>query len=486
MSQLPGEESTNKKINTAKHLPVYKQTWFIALVALILIGIFVGLQGQDPGIDEGIEIDRILYHIEALSEDIGPRFMGTTEEISAAQYISDAFENFGYEVQMMEFMLPEEVISPEVRVTAPADYKLYPAVMTGSGTTDSDGLNGRLIDWEDAEVPPEAAEGGIALMDSVHDDEWEGDYTEYLTAALDMGATAVIVVMKSDEPIMLEGTVSEPAPIPMLMISAEQGEVLRSYLETSEVTMHMVLEGGKPSYNVVASRKPGNAQENSYVLIVGSHYDSVYGSPGANDNAGSVATMLEVARVAARYPLQVETRFIAFGGEERGFQGSRAYVQSLSADEIERVVGMINMEMLGSAYEPVEYLFAGSASGHESFMTEAMIDAGERIDTTVQWAGSVGGSDHVPFYEIGINESVLSRSYPGTIPWDPEGRHGIEPQYHTYQDTLEYMDRNRLEEAAQVLGGALNDIIREEASFWRRLISRSLDLPNASYAVSFQ
>jgi aminopeptidase YwaD len=473
-------------MSTQQQLPVYKRTWFIMLVALLLIATFFGLQGRDPRIDQGIEIDRILYHIEALSEDIGPRFMGTTEEIRAAQYIADAFEQFGYEVQMMEFMLPEEVISPEVSVTAPAAYKLFPAVMTGSGTTDSDGLTGRLVDWEDASAPPEAVTGGIVLMDSTPEDVTNADYSDYMTAALDRGAMAVIVVMQSDEPTMLEGTVGGPASIPMLMISAEQGEVLRSYLATKVVTIHMVLEGGKTSHNVVASRKPGSVQENDYVLIVGSHYDSVYGSPGANDNAASVATMLELARVASRYPLQVETRFIAFGGEERGFQGSRAYIQSLSAEEIERVVGMINMEMLGSDYEPVDYLFTGSASGHESFMTEAMIDAGERIGTTVQWAGRVGGSDHVPFYEIGIYESVLSRSYPGTIPWDPEERHGIEPQYHSPQDTLEHMDRNRLEEAARVLGGALNDIIREETSFWRRLISRSLDFQEASYAVSFQ
>ena len=49
------------------------------------------------------------------------------------------------------------------------------------------------------------------------------------------------------------------------------------------------------------------------IVIVGGHYDSVLGSPGANDNATGVAAMLELARAFAGKPTARTLRFVAFG-----------------------------------------------------------------------------------------------------------------------------------------------------------------------------
>src|SRR5947208_10972266 len=52
------------------------------------------------------------------------------------------------------------------------------------------------------------------------------------------------------------------------------------------------------------------------IILIGAHYDSVFGSPGANDNGSGVAAMLELARRFARTSAQHTLRFVAFVNEE--------------------------------------------------------------------------------------------------------------------------------------------------------------------------
>ncbi len=60
-------------------------------------------------------------------------------------------------------------------------------------------------------------------------------------------------------------------------------------------------------------------------MLIGAHYDTVPGSPGADDNASALAVLLEAAdalrTVAPERPIQ----FVAFSHEEQGLLGSTAY-----------------------------------------------------------------------------------------------------------------------------------------------------------------
>jgi aminopeptidase YwaD len=81
------------------------------------------------------------------------------------------------------------------------------------------------------------------------------------------------------------------------------------------------------------------------VLEVGAHWDSVPGSPGADDNASGVAGVLEVARVLSSPAEQPRAgvRFCFFGGEEDGFLGSTAHVERAG----DAIAGAIILEMIG-------------------------------------------------------------------------------------------------------------------------------------------
>ncbi len=90
-------------------------------------------------------------------------------------------------------------------------------------------------------------------------------------------------------------------------------------------------------------------------LLVGAHYDTVPGSPGADDNASGVAAMLECARALAGVSRIRPVVFAGFDAEERqppvrGLHGSKAYVASLptSASDARRsVAAAYILEMIG-------------------------------------------------------------------------------------------------------------------------------------------
>ena len=106
--------------------------------------------------------------------------------------------------------------------------------------------------------------------------------------------------------------------------------------------------------NVIADLPQGagtGAAGNGPPYIVGAHYDTVVGTPGADDNASAVAVMIELARRAVKTPPPAPVRFVAFTLEEppnhaTGHQGSRVFVRRM-IEAGETVSGAIILEMVG-------------------------------------------------------------------------------------------------------------------------------------------
>jgi hypothetical protein len=84
------------------------------------------------------------------------------------------------------------------------------------------------------------------------------------------------------------------------------------------------------------------------IVVISAHYDTaVPETPGADDNAAGVATMLEVARILNATPLNQTTYFIAFGGEETGLEGSTRWLAD-NPDLHDRIVAAINLDCIAS------------------------------------------------------------------------------------------------------------------------------------------
>ena len=104
---------------------------------------------------------------------------------------------------------------------------------------------------------------------------------------------------------------------------------------------------GKSCYNLEAEL-PGASPG---IILVGAHYDSVYGSPGANDNGSGVAALLALAHRLAGRPNEKTLRFVAFVNEEPGYfqtpqMGSFVYA-SRSREHGDQIEAMISLETIG-------------------------------------------------------------------------------------------------------------------------------------------
>ena len=87
------------------------------------------------------------------------------------------------------------------------------------------------------------------------------------------------------------------------------------------------------------------------ILLIGAHYDSVFGSPGANDNGTGVAATLALARRFAGRTLEHTLRFVAFANEEPPYflsdeMGSFVYAGRCKARG-DKISAMISLETIG-------------------------------------------------------------------------------------------------------------------------------------------
>lgn len=96
--------------------------------------------------------------------------------------------------------------------------------------------------------------------------------------------------------------------------------------------------------NILGLKKGSDPSSDTFVL--GAHYDTVEGTPGADDNASAVAALLEIARCLETTQLKKSLLFAGFTLEEYGFVGSRYFLEQAGNGK-DRFTGMISLEMVG-------------------------------------------------------------------------------------------------------------------------------------------
>lgn len=111
---------------------------------------------------------------------------------------------------------------------------------------------------------------------------------------------------------------------------------------------------GIQDQNVVATLPAPKHRENAKGILIGAHYDAqgevngeVY--PGADDNASGVAVLLEIARLLSLREHTISFTFVAFGAEEEGILGSRAFVAA-EQEWTRELRLMMNLDMVGRPF----------------------------------------------------------------------------------------------------------------------------------------
>jgi len=158
--------------------------------------------------------------------------------------------------------------------------------------------------------------------------------------------------------------------------------------------------------NVVARIKATGKQRRPGVVVLGAHYDHLgAGFAGADDDASGIAALTEAARVLSAHAdlLGRDVVLVAFGAEEWGLRGSKAFVDAWPKDQ--PIVAMINADTVGRRGVQEVNVLGGSkhprlARTVAAALEQAFLDvAKDDIDKyAYAW-----GSDHWSFHEAGID-----------------------------------------------------------------------------------
>ena len=364
-----------------------------------------------PSAAGAVEPGRAGTDVRALVK-LGPRVAGTPVMDLASNYLIEQYRKAGYVTEVQTFTYPKfedlgsnltvdgttikgQALngSPSLKLTAPL--VVVPNV-------------GRTADFASVDV-----KGAIAIVR-----RGEIRFLEKAQNAATAGAVGLVLV--NNEPGNLYGSLGGEVRIPVLALAGEQGKPLldregkRLQVSLNVNTRQRVVTGR----NVVAHLE-GVTQPS---VLLGGHYDSVSGAPGANDNASGTAVVLEIARNLSGTSFARQVWFVAFDGEEDGLHGSKTFVSAAKPQFLSGLDAMLNFDMVGVN----DLLRVGGTSSLTALLKE--------VNSEISTFQAYGGSDHAPFANADVPVLFFYR--------------GQEPNYHTPND--KQVEPNLLDETARI------------------------------------
>ncbi len=193
------------------------------------------------------------------------------------------------------------------------------------------------------------------------------------------------------------------------------------------VRYHHWTNGGYTADNVEATIN-GTDEGSDDIYIVCGHYDTVTGSPGADDDGSGTVAVMIAAYVMRQYQFNHTIKFVTFSGEEQGLLGSEIYAQQAASQGWD-IIGVLNCDMISYAITTVHgnnlIVYENTASEWLYSYTVAInAEYSEYIQLTLHHGGSTWGSDHNSFWDAGY-DALFYFEYEMT------------PYYHSPQDTIE-------------------------------------------------
>jgi len=196
------------------------------------------------------------------------------------------------------------------------------------------------------------------------------------------------------------------------------------------VKYHNWSNGNLHGSNIEATLDGMNDSSDEVYIVCG-HYDSVPGSPGADDNGAGTAAVLATAKIMSQYRFNHTVRFVCFSGEEQGLYGSKYYVQDAVLND-DNIVVALNADMMGYAKtEEDRSKVKVFEDEHSEWVLDLTVDISEQyydyINLEIIPSGYSWGSDHYRFWEAGYN-ALFYFEYK----WNPN--------YHLSSDVVENMN----------------------------------------------
>ena len=424
----------------------------VALLAALAPPTFGADLNESKGFRKAVTLACIREHQDALQEiaddNAGTRSSGTPGYRASADYVAERLEAAGYDATLQPFpfafyrqLAPStfERVSPQpITYTEGSAADYTPMTYSGSGDVTATvstvgGLGCNAADF--AGFPA----GNIALIS-------RGTCTFATKAANAQGAGARAVVIYNNIEGPLNGTLGAPNfTIPVLGTTQAIG-LTNAALVPGGLTFHVATSTDsetRTTWNVIAETASG------------AHLDSVLPGPGINDNGSGSAAILEIAEVfaAQNRTARNKLRFMWYGAEEFNLLGSQFYVNSLSQAERDKIMAMVNFDMVGSpnyvrfVYDGDNSAFPvgpGAAEGPpgSAYLETLFVDYFNAVGLANDPTPFSGRSDYGPFIAVGIPAGGLFTGAEGIKTAAQAATYGgtagvaYDPCYHQACDTF--------------------------------------------------
>jgi aminopeptidase YwaD len=355
----------------------------------------------------------------------------------------------------LDFKVLDDAVT-RLTVTAPAHEVIPCAGHLRTGLTSLTGLSAPLVYVGKAfpdDLNREDVRGSIVL--AYEEVPFEGNSPsgirylgERVQDAARAGAVGLVFAdYRPDDLIVTWGVLRDLSPIPCVAISypslcqlrplAERGDAVANLVSTAHV---------RDSQSDVISAGPEGPGDRPLVVLLGTHYETVPTCPGANDNASSLAIVLELARVFSSMAMPIDLLYIATVGEEAGSFGALDYVERHSDWLAKRAIAVLALDQVAGNEVP---LSAHGTTNLNRVLMDAAAGRGYvlRLDNDSERPRRTGLSDARPFFELGIPSIYL-------------GGWTSDLYYHTAADTPDKVNPNALKVLADILALAVLELAR--------------------------
>jgi len=411
---------------------------------------------------------QIADSIGILCNVIGVRWAGSEHEHTAARFVAARFEEMLlHDVAVEEFPLQTcDCHAASLRVE---DWSLdaRPCLFCPSLNIEAPLVNVGFGMAHELEPLRQRLSGSVALIRSEFEAFTEPRLlTQRLRDLADLGVLAAITGSPHGGRRMSHVSASDwrdnptKVPLPLIQTSSEDAARLRTKAMQGKritVTVNAEMRTAR-SWNAVADLPGAEVPDESIVL--GAHHDTTPDSFGANDNGAGVAVMLETARLLSglRKNLNVQPgrtiRFVSFGAEEQGLQGSTAFVDRHFGPE-PKPRFMLALDELGTGNMKGVVLQFPEL---RSLMQQQLDFLNEGLQCHVLSQMDASG-DMFPFARQGIPSSFLWR-------WRFVGRHPETVYGHSNADTPDKLRIRELKEYAGFLARFLLRLSHVPAADW--------------------
>jgi hypothetical protein len=210
--------------------------------------------------------------------------------------------------------------------------------------------------------------------------------------------------------------------------------------------------GGYSDRNVEATLE-GIDPNSDEIYIILAHYDSVSGSPGADDDGSGTVAVLVAAYIMSQYEFNHTIKFLAVSGEEQGLLGSHEYAEE-AYNNGDNIVGALNGDMIGFAISEedvntIKIYFNTASEWLLDFTTDISQEYEDYFDFDIYEAGYAGNSDHASFWQFSY-DAIFYHEY------------NFNDYYHSPQDTIENMNISYCTKSTKFMIATLGELAQAQ------------------------